>query len=614
MSISELQSKTNNPELSVRHQALKQLVQLANHESYGLLMYISNNHFSPETRHEAKKGSLIVQKSLFSNQEKKDIAQPYSEQEKKSLLQLKSPEPSSRKEALLQLKNSKNQKIIDQLSRFLQTEREVEVLTLAIECLSDLGKTSSIPFIASFLRSKNEIIRKSVLDSLAKIKGDDAISLVVRFTRDSSELVRNSSLVGLQSFTHPEIFSVLKQLIQKENAVYKDAVLFTIVRLEIKEAFYLLEKLSKDSNQKVSANAIKAIEILKRKNIYCIEKKETEQKAPSTDQKESSQNEQSNEKVPPLEDEEIVADEDEERILRTITHGEEKDAIDSLFELMSKEYFSNLKALREKIVERGSRKLLASYLIVISQSKDISHKNFLSECLKHPDARVQANTIDAIKNLSLHELKDEILPLLESNHDRVKTSALIFLHPLGASDTKKILSSMLKSRSDNRKLSAIFAITDISDSEYIPLLELAMDAPNPKVSSKAIETLKIFVLLKEDCAIKLANQWGVLAEMEEQEISEEEILDEENQTDENEVKEAQDSNETQKTDSKNTSEKKAEIKTETKVKEKVKENPNSNENKDPNETKKDLKEPPPNEDKKPEGKVKAFFTKLFKKK
>ncbi|MCJ8346878.1 HEAT repeat domain-containing protein [bacterium] len=621
MSITELQSKINNPELSIRHQALKQLVILSNHESYGLLMYISNNHFSPETRHEAKKASLIVQKFLFSDQEKKEISQPFSDEEKQALLQLKNEEAKIRIEALHHLKNSNNPKVIDQLSRFLQTERDSDVLILAIESLSHLGKTRSIPFIASFLRSKNENIRKCVLDSLAKIKGDDAISLMIRFTRDSSEIVRNSSLIGLKNFQHQEILSVLHQLIQKENAVYKDAVLFTIVKLEIKEAFPLLEGLSQDSSEKVAANASKAIEILKRKGIYSSKTEATQGSAPtevSTIPKETSpeiESTTSKESSEITDNNEIVKDEEEEQIHRTITHGEESAAVDALFELMSKEYFAHLAELREKIVERGSRKLLATYLIIIAQSKDLSHKEFLLECLKHPDARVQANTIDAIKSLGLVELKDQLLPLLESNHDRVKTSALIFLHPLGAVDTKKILTSMLKSRSDNRKLSAIFAITDISDPEFIPMLELAMDAPNPKVSSKAIETLKIFVLLKEDCAIKLANQWGILSEMEEQEISEEEVLDEEASSDEEKAED--NSEETPKSDEKSVdpSEKAREdVKASDEPNSESKEKTNKKSKEDSKEAQETKVDEENKEVEKPEGKVKAFFTKLFKKK
>lgn len=608
MSINELQSQINNPELTVRHQALKQLVKLSNHESYGLLMYISNNHFSPETRHEAKKGSLIVQKALFSDQEQKEIAQPFSSEETQALLLLKNDAPASRIEALNQIKNSTNPKVIDQLSRFLQTERDPSVLILAIQCLSELGKTRSIPFIASFLRSKNENIRKCVLDSLAKIKGDDAISLMIRFTRDSSEIVRNSSLNGLKDFSHQEVLSVLQQLIQKENAVYKDAVLFTIVKLEIKDGFVLLDGLTSDSSEKVAANAIKAIEILKRKGLYT----ESTPK-PTAHESEVKQAEptaaNTSEPSPPIaghsestESETPDIDENEEQILRAITHGEEKAAIEALFELMAKEYYSHLSNLREKIVERGSRKLLATYLIVIAQSKDPSHKDFLLECLTHPDARVQANTIDAIKSLHLTELKDQIVPMLDSNHDRVKTSALIFLHPLGLIETKKFLTSMLKSRSDNRKLSAIFAITDISDANFVPLLELAMDAPNPKVSSKAIDTLKIFVLLKEDCAIKLANQWGILSEIEEAEISEEEVLDEESPS--------EDSSEESEAPA-HPSPKDEEINEPSSTPP----SPPQEETKEPTPTSNDeatsdvTPEPEP-----PKGKVKAFFSKLFKKK
>ena len=55
MTIQELQSKLNHSDMEVRTKTLQSLLKMGNHEAYGLLMYVAGNHFSPETRREAKK-------------------------------------------------------------------------------------------------------------------------------------------------------------------------------------------------------------------------------------------------------------------------------------------------------------------------------------------------------------------------------------------------------------------------------------------------------------------------------------------------------------------------------------------------------------------------------
>ena len=66
MSIQNLQRQLNHSEPKTRQDALTQILNLGNHEAYGLLMFTATNHFSPDTRREAKKFSLLLQKRLFS--------------------------------------------------------------------------------------------------------------------------------------------------------------------------------------------------------------------------------------------------------------------------------------------------------------------------------------------------------------------------------------------------------------------------------------------------------------------------------------------------------------------------------------------------------------------
>ena len=173
-------------------------------------------------------------------------------------------------------------------------------------------------------------------------------------------------------------------------------------------------------------------------------------------------------------------DQEENNHIRVIRQGRKR-AIKSVFALIENNRLNRLDELKESINERNSKRLLATFIMALAQSKDKNHKDFLKQCLKHTDGRVQANAIEALRMLGCVELKTELLPFLtESNHDRARANAIIFLHPTGLINTTQELQNMLSSKNDNRKLSAIFAIMDLFDPKLIPLLESPIDSPNPK--------------------------------------------------------------------------------------------------------------------------------------
>ena len=73
--------------------------------------------------------------------------------------------------------------------------------------------------------------------------------------------------------------------------------------------------------------------------------------------------------------------------------------------------------------------------------------------------------------------------------------------------------SALNSKNDNRKLSAIFAIMDLFEPQFINLLEGPIDSPNPVVTKRALEALRLFVLDKQKTAVTLAEKWKVMEEI-----------------------------------------------------------------------------------------------------
>lgn len=521
MAIQELQLKLNHITPEIRDQVIKSLLELANHEAYGLLMYAANNHFSPETRRSARKASLLLQKQLFSSE---NVSKDSKDSNLPTPLENFLSEDSATKLAKLkQLSDEYNLEEFNELVSLLHKEQDPEVLPYLIKVCADKGGENSVPHITNFLRSGNPKIRQSVIQALSKINLEANYALLVRFTRDPDQNVRQQSLKAVSNLSADALLQCLTEMVKKNNDFNKDAVIFVIARLAFQPGFDLLSQLCSDESDAIQERAKMALNYLHKKGISTqISSKTSEESA-------KSQEPQSKEKTDSEVDEsDIATDELEEQLgtsdaqqdqaeidqLRVIRQGEEASAIKAIFNLIESGRLSKLNELKDSVIERNSKKLTATFIMALAQSKDKNHKPFLIDCLSYPDGRVQANAIEALRMLGCDDAKTDVLPFInDSKYDRARANAIIFLHPTGMIDTNQELQNMLMSKNDNRKLSAIFAIMDLFEPQFINLLEGPIDSPNPVVTKRALEALRLFVLDKQKTAVALAEKWKVMEEI-----------------------------------------------------------------------------------------------------
>ncbi|MBT3785434.1 HEAT repeat domain-containing protein [bacterium] len=534
MSIQNLQRQLNHSEPKTRQDALTQILNLGNHEAYGLLMFTATNHFSPDTRREAKKFSLLLQKRLFSQ-----VSTPQdsdlSPEEEKAFEDFKGADATGVRKALQILLSADNPKIFQRYTKELHQNQRPEILPYLILGLARLGKEEAIPYLVNYLRSNNETIRASVIRALVDISAPQNLSILVRFSRDPSNLVRQEALSGL-SRTNPQILlSTLKEVLSGKGEFHKEAVLYVIARLNFEPGIELVRALSNDAHEQTRERAKRVLE------HFQTGSKPSEpapaDKASEEEPKEVSPEEE--DLVIPVQDKQIEPDESdppdsesdlqEENCLRAVRQGEESSAIKSIFTLIEISRLGRLGEVQESVQERGSKKVLATYLMAIAQSHDKGFRDFLIECLEHDDPRVQANAIEALRMVGCADVKQKILPFVNSRNDRTRGNAIVFLHSTGLIDTEQELSTMLQSRSDNRKLSAIFALAELFDPLLIEILEIPMDSPNSRVTKRAMDVLRMFVLEDNPKAVAIAKKWNIYDEMtaDSVELSEESDLEEE---------------------------------------------------------------------------------------
>ncbi|MBW7875701.1 MAG: HEAT repeat domain-containing protein [Candidatus Cloacimonetes bacterium] len=521
MNIEALQINLVHQDAHVRSQTLTSLLKLGNHEAYGLLMFAAHNHFSSETRHEAKAAALELQSKLFGNLQNPP---PMDAEELQAVEELGSEDKEVREKATQQMLQSANepedlQKLLEQLQR----EKDPQIISQLIPICAELGGNHVFAVIAPFLRSGNEKIRHSVVASFSHFDRPETTSLLIRFSRDSSAMVQQESLRKLQALSDDIVVESIRKLTQADSqALDKEAAIYVIVKLSLTKAFPCLKSLLHDKDSMVTKHVRQAIAYLEKTGKISAPPKPEPvppipQEAPEPEDIKEKQVQQVEPEVLESNPPQAVTAEDiadQKELLKRIGQAEEKEAINGLFRLMEKNWFHLLPELKDVIVERGTRKLLASYLMAIGAGKQDVLEEFVVECLPHPDGRIQANSIEALRLIGSSAHLEKIVPFVKSRVDRARANAIRTLHPHQMVNTSSELKEMLESGKENRQLSAIYVISDLLEPELIPLLETAMDFPNPKVTKRAIETLKMYVLKGYEPARTIAENWGILKELE----------------------------------------------------------------------------------------------------
>lgn len=546
--IQDLQEKLNNSDNKVRLEAIKQAYTVGSHEAYGLLMYAAHHHFSPETRRAAHKGALLLQKKLFEKgtpvgTAETEQADPIEDSIREALA---SPDAQTRIDTIKSIAGNDRKELYPLVLKQLHSEQNPQVQKYFILACARLGGNDSQPHLRQFLRSGDQEVRASVVRALGSFGDQENIVLFMLFSRDPSQSVRTEAVKVLESCSKEHLKAAIGKLQERNRDVEKDAIIFSIARFQIEDCYPILEELSKDPSQNIQERAGKALDYVKKSaapasKAQAPAKEETSSSAedkPEAAPSEQEKVESSPEEAPTqpstedatseLEEEvgssSAETDEQEENMLRVIRQGEESSALQGLFDLIALNRLTRLAELVDPIKERNSKRVTATFLMAVGQSKDRNLKNFVVESLENPDGRIQANAVEAVRMLDLtEELKSQILPLAtQSANDRVRANSIISLHKSGLIDTKAEIENMLSSSKDNRKLSALYAIQDLMDPAMVPLLEGPIESPNPKVTKKTLEILKNFYLDEETSAIKLVKDFGLEEEMKVEEISEEE--------------------------------------------------------------------------------------------
>ncbi len=135
--------------------------------------------------------------------------------------------------------------------------------------------------------------------------------------------------------------------------------------------------------------------------------------------------------------------------------------------------------------------VLSSLVIAIGTFGTVAECRFLIPCLAHRDARVRANTIEALELIGNLKLFAYIFPLLEDPDNRVRANAARSLKSIEPFTSFRLLQAMVTSGKIAFQASAIYVLRCFESDASAALVAPFLDSPHDDLRQRAEQTLRL---------------------------------------------------------------------------------------------------------------------------
>jgi HEAT repeat protein len=163
------------------------------------------------------------------------------------------------------------------------------------------------------------------------------------------------------------------------------------------------------------------------------------------------------------------------------------EAFESLEKLFPEKalYFS-----MDRLEDSRFAELLPWYIKTVAKHKIKDFAPQIEKYLLHEDPRVRSDAAEALEELQVPDLDKKIIPLLEDENYRVKTTACKILWKFGDLRVVGILKKMITQEPDKwHRAAAVFALGEIGGFQVLDLIYLALEDKEPEVLRNAIKSL-----------------------------------------------------------------------------------------------------------------------------
>lgn len=379
---------------------------------------------------------------------------------------------------------ARSQDLLTVLRQRLRSETEPSVRVALLHALAAIGTAPDVMVVLPFLEAKEKQVRLAALRTTSMLAGADANPYLVRGLTDSAEEVRTLALGVLGARGWASVKELLTRMGRSAIPWQAEAAAVVLGGTKNPEAVAVLAPLRQHVSGRVRELADRALAQLARAGVTAAEELRRSQLGPSP----TSEGKPGGAAGGP-------ASQEWNATMRLSKLGHElsieapdarqEDVRSWAGQLLAEGRAERWGELAQKLgVETVPA--VAAYLVTClgRLGANAAVPNLLPY-LSHPDGRVRANTVEALRLLARADQAEALLPCLEDADNRVQANAIVALAHHPAVDPLARLSAMAASPREEMQLSALYVAGVLGTPEAAQAVRHLATSPVESVRTNA---------------------------------------------------------------------------------------------------------------------------------
>jgi len=449
------------------------------------------NHSDIEIRLKASEAVNIIEDKIakgdYKPKKKSILDKTFSKEKiiKTEIKNLQSKNYITRLKACEVLGNFGDKEVFSLLLNFYAGEKNEYVLATLAKVLGKLGAKfapdASINILKELLKHPDKRVVANTIEGIGYIHKGEIFETLVPFLKDKNTRVRANAAKVLYNLKKAKVLKLLNEMLKEGDAWEKESAIYVLEQIGTSEAVELLSQVLKQEDKALSKSATLS--------ISKIEKKELQKTEPILEQLLTS------EEIPKFLIEEQI------QLLNSSEPKERLKAAQILGYLAQPEI---VPVLLNHLSKEEDNFVVASLVKTIGQLGDESVLPALKPYLSHNDARVRANTVEALEFIDSPQITEMLKPLLYDKDNRVKANAIKILFHYKPEIAIQKIKEMAKSPEPWVRISAVYSLSAIANESAYKILKILSNDHDIDVALAATEAKE--KLIKKLQTLKIREQ------------------------------------------------------------------------------------------------------------
>lgn len=489
MDISRLIDKVTSPDEETRQEAILELVKINDARVIPVLKKIALTDPSVQLRYYAKKGLHLLKKRTIEEQlaipSRKDQEGDRGKPTEASVMEkvnsfLSSEDPETRLKASQVIVRLSDPAYLEIVKKALTRETDPYVTASLLSALGFYGSHEDAGVIVPLLSHTDFRVRANAIEALDAMGSIENYKHIVKLLGDNDNRVRATAAKVLKKYGKINTLQVLKEMIESTQVEMRDSAIHCLGSIKEDEAALLLSRALIDPVDSLRGKAYAALKKFEEggNSLAAQMIKEVKIDAPPEGYeayfnlflKYSS----SDDLVRNLEDEDF-------RVRLT--------AIKELAEEGDQEAMGHLIA---RLPREPDPYVLSNLILAIGALCSDEMAEHILPFLESHEPRVRASAIEALGMMNSEPVFLRLFPCLQDLNNRVRANTIMALARYPHFNPDPSLRDMLGSPDPLMKKSALYAISDIADRKFVPIvMELMKKEGSDDIRNAARSTLDI---------------------------------------------------------------------------------------------------------------------------